>query len=88
MCFEKQRWHNSVNLAHFSCCASEEALGTLSFPFLISTLGLLPGKITAGTTDAEEAAKILAEKRRQARLQKEQEERERQEREERERYHC
>ncbi|KAM7065913.1 MAP7 domain-containing protein 2 isoform 2-T2 [Acridotheres tristis] len=43
------------------------------------------GKITAGTSDAEEAAKILAEKRRQARLQKEQEEKERQEREERER---
>uniref|UniRef100_A0A8C4V5R2 MAP7 domain containing 2 n=1 Tax=Falco tinnunculus TaxID=100819 RepID=A0A8C4V5R2_FALTI len=43
------------------------------------------GKITAGTTDAEEASKILAEKRRQARLQKEQEERERQERDERER---
>ncbi|XP_051482826.1 MAP7 domain-containing protein 2 isoform X4 [Apus apus] len=43
------------------------------------------GKITAGTTDAEEASKILAEKRRQARLQKEQEERERQEKEERER---
>ncbi|XP_058680938.1 MAP7 domain-containing protein 2 isoform X4 [Ammospiza caudacuta] len=43
------------------------------------------GKITAGTSDAEEAAKILAEKRRQARLQKEQEEREKQEREERER---
>ncbi|XP_074670784.1 MAP7 domain-containing protein 2 isoform X2 [Strix aluco] len=43
------------------------------------------GKITAGTTDAEEASKILAEKRRQARLQKEQEERERQEREEQER---
>ncbi|KFQ28463.1 MAP7 domain-containing protein 2, partial [Merops nubicus] len=43
------------------------------------------GKMTAGTTDAEEASKILAEKRRQARLQKEQEERERQEREERER---
>uniref|UniRef100_A0A8B9PU72 MAP7 domain containing 2 n=1 Tax=Apteryx owenii TaxID=8824 RepID=A0A8B9PU72_APTOW len=40
------------------------------------------GKLTAGTTDAEEASKILAEKRRQARLQKEQEERERQEREE------
>ncbi|XP_041498270.1 MAP7 domain-containing protein 2-like isoform X5 [Microtus oregoni] len=31
------------------------------------------GKPTAGTTDAEEATKILAEKRRQARLQKEQE---------------
>ncbi|XP_053827312.1 MAP7 domain-containing protein 2 isoform X1 [Vidua macroura] len=43
------------------------------------------GKITAGTSDAEEAAKILAEKRRQARLQKEQEEKEKQEREERER---
>ncbi|XP_036602899.1 MAP7 domain-containing protein 2 isoform X2 [Trichosurus vulpecula] len=43
------------------------------------------GKFTAGTTDAEEAAKILAEKRRQVRLQKEQEEQERQEREERER---
>ncbi|XP_050188485.1 MAP7 domain-containing protein 2 isoform X1 [Myiozetetes cayanensis] len=43
------------------------------------------GKITAGTSDAEEASKILAEKRRQARLQKEQEEKERQEREERER---
>ncbi|XP_063306275.1 MAP7 domain-containing protein 2 isoform X9 [Pelobates fuscus] len=43
------------------------------------------GKITAGTTDAEEAAKILTEKRRQARLQKEQEEQERREREEAER---
>ncbi|XP_073421962.1 MAP7 domain-containing protein 2 isoform X4 [Dendrobates tinctorius] len=42
-------------------------------------------KMTAGTTDAEEAAKILAEKRRQARLQKEQEEQERREREEAER---
>lgn len=44
------------------------------------------GKPTAGTTDAGEAAKILAEKRRQARLQKEQEEQERLEKEERERY--
>ncbi|XP_059576849.1 MAP7 domain-containing protein 2 isoform X7 [Alligator mississippiensis] len=43
------------------------------------------GKLMAGTTDAEEASKILAEKRRQARLQKEQEEKEKQEREERER---
>ncbi|XP_039708200.1 MAP7 domain-containing protein 2 isoform X2 [Pteropus medius] len=43
------------------------------------------GKPTAGTTDAGEAAKILAEKRRQARLQKEQEEQERLEKEERER---
>lgn len=56
------------------------------FPAWLSTLGcLLLGKITAGTSDAEEAAKILAEKRRQARLQKEQEEKEKQEREERER---
>ncbi|XP_038172429.1 MAP7 domain-containing protein 2 isoform X10 [Arvicola amphibius] len=43
------------------------------------------GKPTAGTTDAEEAAKILAEKRRQARLQKEQEEQERFMKEEQER---
>ncbi|XP_031226004.1 MAP7 domain-containing protein 2 isoform X2 [Mastomys coucha] len=40
------------------------------------------GKHTAGTTDAGEAAKILAEKRRQARLQKEQEEQELLEKEE------
>uniref|UniRef100_A0A8C5KWJ4 MAP7 domain containing 2 n=1 Tax=Jaculus jaculus TaxID=51337 RepID=A0A8C5KWJ4_JACJA len=40
---------------------------------------------TAGTTDAGEAAKILAEKRRQARLQKEQEEQERLDKEEQER---
>ncbi|XP_060038893.1 MAP7 domain-containing protein 2 isoform X2 [Erinaceus europaeus] len=33
------------------------------------------GKLPAGTTDAEEASKILAEKRQQARLQKEQQER-------------
>ncbi|KAL7983722.1 hypothetical protein Chor_000598 [Crotalus horridus] len=39
------------------------------------------GKHVAGTTDVEEATRILAEKRRQARLQKEQEEKERQERE-------
>ncbi|XP_063161231.1 MAP7 domain-containing protein 2 isoform X1 [Candoia aspera] len=43
------------------------------------------GKPVAGTTDAEEATRILAEKRRQARLQKEQEEKERQEREKHER---
>ncbi|VFV38177.1 Hypothetical predicted protein [Lynx pardinus] len=43
------------------------------------------GKPTAGTTDAGEAAKILAEKRRQARLQKEQEEQERLEKEEQDR---
>ncbi|XP_068126100.1 MAP7 domain-containing protein 2 isoform X2 [Hyperolius riggenbachi] len=43
------------------------------------------GKNIAGTTDADEATKILAEKRRQARLQKEQEEQERREQEEAER---
>nr|XP_037842320.1 MAP7 domain-containing protein 2 isoform X7 [Chlorocebus sabaeus] len=43
------------------------------------------GKPTAGTTDAGEAAKILSEKRRQARLQKEQEEQERLEKEEQDR---
>ncbi|KAM4700459.1 MAP7 domain-containing protein 2 isoform 2-T2 [Discoglossus pictus] len=42
-------------------------------------------KTIAGTTDAGEAGKILSERRRQARLQKEQEEEERREREEAER---
>ncbi|XP_061034523.1 MAP7 domain-containing protein 2 isoform X3 [Eubalaena glacialis] len=42
-------------------------------------------KPTAGTTDAGEATKMLAEKRRQARLQKEQEEQERLEKEEQDR---
>uniref|UniRef100_A0A8C7E338 MAP7 domain containing 2 n=1 Tax=Naja naja TaxID=35670 RepID=A0A8C7E338_NAJNA len=46
----------------------------------------IEGKHVAGTTDAEEATRILAEKRRQARLQKEQEEKERQERQRLERY--
>ncbi|RXM95507.1 Eukaryotic translation initiation factor 1A [Acipenser ruthenus] len=40
------------------------------------------GKTIAGTTDAEEASKLLAERRRQARLQKEREEQEKREQEE------
>ncbi|XP_058884032.1 MAP7 domain-containing protein 2-like isoform X8 [Acipenser ruthenus] len=43
------------------------------------------GKTIAGTTDAEEASKLLAERRRQARLQKEREEQEKREQEEAER---
>lgn len=46
------------------------------------------GKPVAGTTDAEEATRILAERRRQARLQKEQEEKQRREQEEEERCVC
>uniref|UniRef100_A0A663EEW3 MAP7 domain containing 1 n=1 Tax=Aquila chrysaetos chrysaetos TaxID=223781 RepID=A0A663EEW3_AQUCH len=45
-----------------------------------------PGRPPAGTTDREEAARLLAEKRRQAREQREREERERREQEERERW--
>lgn len=45
---------------------------TISFPLIFSS-DATSGKPTAGTTNAGEAAKILAEKRRQARLQKEQE---------------
>nr|XP_056702207.1 MAP7 domain-containing protein 1 [Euleptes europaea] len=44
-----------------------------------------PGKPMAGTTDREEAARLLAEKRRQAREQREREEQERREQDERER---
>ncbi|XP_036380608.1 MAP7 domain-containing protein 2-like isoform X3 [Megalops cyprinoides] len=43
------------------------------------------GKPIAGTTDAEEASRLLAERRRQARLQKEQEDKQRREQEEEER---
>ncbi|XP_058051400.1 MAP7 domain-containing protein 1 isoform X3 [Ahaetulla prasina] len=44
-----------------------------------------PGKPMAGTTDREEAARLLSEKRRQAREQREREEQERREQEEQER---
>ncbi|XP_018101853.1 MAP7 domain-containing protein 1 isoform X2 [Xenopus laevis] len=44
-----------------------------------------PGKTMAGTTDKEEAARLLSEKRRQAREQREREEQERREREEQKR---
>lgn len=44
------------------------------------------GKPMAGTTDPEEASRILAEKRRQAREQREREEVERREEEEKERF--
>lgn len=44
------------------------------------------GKPTAGTTDPEEASRILAEKRRQAREQRQREELERREEEEKERF--
>ncbi|XP_072211756.1 MAP7 domain-containing protein 1 isoform X3 [Excalfactoria chinensis] len=44
-----------------------------------------PSRPSAGTTDREEAARLLAEKRRQAREQREREERERKEQEEQER---
>ncbi|KAL2295997.1 hypothetical protein Nmel_017528 [Mimus melanotis] len=44
-----------------------------------------PARPSAGTTDREEAARLLAEKRRQAREQREREERERREQEEQER---
>ncbi|KAM6293024.1 MAP7 domain-containing protein 2 [Porphyrio hochstetteri] len=77
------------NVSHQkSSGARTEEAGQAAFEKPVASAGKTEnseGKITAGTTDAEEASKILAEKRRQARLQKEQEERERQEREERER---
>lgn len=47
-----------------------------------------PGKVVTGTTDAEEASRLLAERRRLARVQKEQEEKQRRELEEQEKYAC
>lgn len=47
-----------------------------------------PGRVVAGTTDAEEASRLLAERRRLARVLKEQEEKQRRELEEQEKYVC
>ncbi|XP_017570562.2 MAP7 domain-containing protein 2 isoform X3 [Pygocentrus nattereri] len=69
--------------------ASPQPLGlpacpqTSSVPSLISAGG--QGRPSAGTTDPEEASRLLAEKRRQARLQREREEEQRKQREETER---
>lgn len=68
----------------FQVAATCVSATSISFPMIFSSHAA-PGKPTAGTTDAGEAAKILAEKRRQARLQKEQEEQERLEKEEQDR---
>lgn len=53
-------------------------------PSFTVTVGVVP-KTSAGTTDPEEATRLLAEKRRLAREQREKEERERKEKEELER---
>nr|XP_020842809.1 ensconsin isoform X5 [Phascolarctos cinereus] len=66
--------------------AKPEAVPAASVPSLPSTVpssGL--GKTSAGTTDPEEATRLLAEKRRLAREQREKEEREKKEREDLER---
>eukprot|EP00061_Rhincodon_typus_P008968 g32052.t1 len=50
--------------------------------FLSRQVGRSPAKAVAGTTDPEEAMRVLAEKRRMAREQREREEQERKEQEE------
>uniref|UniRef100_A0A8C4S2J6 MAP7 domain containing 2 n=1 Tax=Erpetoichthys calabaricus TaxID=27687 RepID=A0A8C4S2J6_ERPCA len=72
--------------------SSEESAGvlTIEVPKVSMTAEPSPvtptGKTIAGTTDAEEASKLLAERRRQARLQKEREEQEKRQQEEAERH--
>ncbi|KAI5106349.1 MAP7 domain-containing protein 1 isoform X4 [Silurus meridionalis] len=61
----------------------EQSLSSFSIPQVSPAPS--PAKPMAGTNDPEEAARILAEKRRQAREQREREEEERREQEERER---
>ncbi|XP_053089660.1 MAP7 domain-containing protein 1a isoform X5 [Pangasianodon hypophthalmus] len=61
----------------------EQSLPNSSIP--LASPAPSPAKPMAGTTDPEEAARILAEKRRQAREQREREEQERREQEEKER---
>ncbi|XP_060725956.1 MAP7 domain-containing protein 1a [Tachysurus vachellii] len=67
------------------CPASvpEQSIPSSSIPLVSPAPS--PAKPMAGTTDPEEAGRILAEKRRQAREQREREEQERREQEERER---
>ncbi|XP_054830070.1 MAP7 domain-containing protein 2 isoform X2 [Eublepharis macularius] len=82
---EKYKDSQRENISQKSqASSSEEAVSQTIAEKYVSSSNT-EGKFAAGTTDAEEATRILAEKRRQARLQKEQEERERQEKEERER---
>ncbi|KAL7872878.1 hypothetical protein AOLI_G00119490 [Acnodon oligacanthus] len=69
--------------------ASPQPLGPLACPQTSNVPSLISaggqGRPSAGTTDPEEASRLLAEKRRQARLQREREEEERKQREETER---
>lgn len=52
----------------------EMVCNTVTLPLAESESGLLTVKAAAGTTNAEEATRLLTERRRQARAQKEQEE--------------
>ncbi|XP_058246211.1 MAP7 domain-containing protein 1a isoform X3 [Hemibagrus wyckioides] len=67
------------------CPASVPEQSTSNSSIPLASPAPSPAKPMAGTTDPEEAARILAEKRRQAREQREREEQERREQEERER---
>ncbi|XP_069612965.1 MAP7 domain-containing protein 1 isoform X2 [Ranitomeya imitator] len=62
-----------------------QAVMPISATVNVSSPAPSPSKPMAGTTDKEEAARLLAEKRRQAREQREKEEQEKREREEQER---
>ncbi|XP_077151969.1 uncharacterized protein LOC143815984 isoform X6 [Ranitomeya variabilis] len=62
-----------------------QAVMPISATLNVSSPAPSPSKPMAGTTDKEEAARLLAEKRRQAREQREKEEQEKREREEQER---
>ncbi|XP_073522026.1 MAP7 domain-containing protein 1 isoform X5 [Phyllobates terribilis] len=68
-----------------SAATPAQTLTPISAAVNVSSPAPSPSKPMAGTTDKEEAARLLAEKRRQAREQREREEQERREREEQER---
>ncbi|XP_073418839.1 MAP7 domain-containing protein 1 isoform X2 [Dendrobates tinctorius] len=77
---------NIDNSATVSSAATPaQAVMPISATVNVSSPAPSPSKPMAGTTDKEEAARLLAEKRRQAREQREKEEQERREREEQER---
>uniref|UniRef100_A0A671KIT3 MAP7 domain containing 2a n=1 Tax=Sinocyclocheilus anshuiensis TaxID=1608454 RepID=A0A671KIT3_9TELE len=86
--FELQ-WYSSVVFMPFSFTAAlncENDLHSLILFYSLTDPSPLnsPGKVVAGTTDAEEASRLLAERRRLAKVLKEQEEKQRRELEEQE----
>lgn len=67
-------WQLEKALLNLKGMSFEMSCNTATLPLAESESGVLTVKAAAGTTNAEEATRLLTERRRQARAQKEQEE--------------